>query len=202
MHRTDVARQFHGLPFQRIRRAVPAGHARSARSCHSPRRCDFARTRSARRSAASGIAAASRPRAAGRDASRIGWQRLRARRPAAPGVNSRCPISHGAAGRREHPRIGGLVLVERMRQRHQDRGPPDDRELGDRRGAGARDHELGRRHAGRQVARRRARSRPRRRRRDRPPTPFDVLGARLLHDRQARAQSAASARSPPARSRP
>ena len=58
------------------------------------------------------------------------------------GVNSACGETDRAARVHQHAGVGELVLVERMRQRHQDRGPADRGELGDRRGAGARDHQM------------------------------------------------------------
>ena len=41
-----------------------------------------------------------------------------------------------AIGLRQHAGIGELILVDRTRQRHQDRGPADRGEFGDRAGAG------------------------------------------------------------------
>ena len=47
--------------------------------------------------------------------------------------------------------IGGLVLIERKGERHEDRRPSDDREFRNGRGAGARDDEMGAGHARRQI---------------------------------------------------
>ncbi len=57
----------------------------------------------------------------------------------------------GAARRSSTAALALLVLIERMRQRYQDGGPPDRRELGDSRGARARDHQMRRRDPRRQV---------------------------------------------------
>ena len=67
------------------------------------------------------------------------------------GVKSSWLEHDRAAGLRQHVGIGELVLVERVRQRNQDRRPPDRRKLGDRRGAGARHDQMRRRDARRQV---------------------------------------------------
>ena len=48
----------------------------------------------------------------------------------------------GAAGTLEHRGIGLLVLVECVRQRHQDRRPADGRQFGNRGRAGACDHQV------------------------------------------------------------
>ena len=48
-----------------------------------------------------------------------------------------------AARGRQRRRVGGLVLVERVRERHEDRSAADDRKLGDGRGAGPADDEMG-----------------------------------------------------------
>ena len=67
------------------------------------------------------------------------------------GVNSILHQPYGAAGFLQHAGIGELILIERMRQRHQDRGTADGRKLGDGRGAGAGDHEMAGRDARRQI---------------------------------------------------
>ena len=94
----------------------------------------------------------------------------------------------GAAGRFEHAGIGELVLVERMRQRHQDRRPADRGEFGDRRRPGARHDQVARRHARRQIGEKR---------RDLGGNgelgigaahPGQILVAGLLHDRKPRPQ--------------
>ena len=89
----------------------------------------------------------------------------------------------------QHGGIGELVLVERMRQRHQDRragrSPPAPRPSR-RRSARPRD---GRRRCAPAGRRRTARPRRRRRAAHRSSrTRVDVLLARLLHDREPRAQ--------------
>ena len=58
------------------------------------------------------------------------------------GVKSRCGDHRGAAGLGQRARIGRLMVVDRARQRHQDRRPAGDREFGDGGGAGARDHQM------------------------------------------------------------
>ena len=88
----------------------------------------------------------------------------------------------------QHAGIGELVLVERMRQRHQDGGPADRRKLGHGRGARARDHEMARRHPRRQIGEERRHLGG-----DLEPVidlahARQVLLARLLHDREPRVQ--------------
>jgi hypothetical protein len=51
------------------------------------------------------------------------------------------------AGFREHIGIRSLVVVQRVRQRHEDRRPADHHQFGDGAGAGATDHEMRVRHA-------------------------------------------------------
>ena len=79
------------------------------------------------------------------------------------GVKSRCSMRMAPPASVQHAGIGELVLVERMRQRHQDRGPADGRKLGHGRGAGARDDQMRRRHPRRQIGKERRAPRPRRR---------------------------------------
>ena len=107
------------------------------------------------------------------------------------------------AGGLQHAGIDELVLIERMRQRHQDGRPADGGKLGHRGGAGAGDHQMGGRHARRQVGKERrdlggdaepgisARA-PRR-------GPRRAPAARRP---SARADRRRGVRSPPARSRP
>ena len=52
---------------------------------------------------------------------------------------------------RQHAGIGELILIQRVRQRHQDRRPADGGQLRHRRGAGARNRQMRGRHARRQV---------------------------------------------------
>ncbi len=52
-----------------------------------------------------------------------------------------------AAGLRQGAGVGGLMVVDRARQRHQDRRPSRDRQFRDRRGTGTRDHQMRRRQA-------------------------------------------------------
>ena len=104
------------------------------------------------------------------------------------GVKSSWGRRSAPPARRQHAGIGGLVLVERVRQRHQDRGPPDRRQLGHGGGAGARHHEMRGGDARRQVGEERRHLGG-----DPGPRvdlldPRDVLLARLLHDRQAHLQ--------------
>ena len=58
---------------------------------------------------------------------------------------------HRAAGLLKHRRIGGLILIERMRQRHQNARPADRREFRHRRGARARHDEVAGRDPRRQI---------------------------------------------------
>ena len=109
----------------------------------------------------------------------------------------------GAAGALQHAGIGELVLIERMRQRHQDRGPADGREFGNRRGAGARNHQMARRHARRQIGKERRDLGGDRGAGVGFAHALEILLARLLDDSEARAQAGiepADAR--PARYRP
>ncbi len=94
-----------------------------------------------------------------------------------------------AAGLFQHARIGELVLIERVRQRHQDRRPADRGKFGDGRGAGARHDKVACRHARRQIGEKR---RDLGRDGDLGIGLADtrqILLARLLHDREARAQA-------------
>ena len=157
-----------------------------------------------------------------RRAARRHRARRRISRPAAiaaslPGSAARRAISRGeplgreivllqhdrAAGLRQHIGIGELVLIERVRQRHQNRGPADHRQFRDGRGARARHDQMRRRDARRQIGE------------ERRDLGFDaeprigsrdarlVLVARLLHDAQPRAQVwPTSSRSRAARYRP
>src|SRR5262249_51312125 len=61
------------------------------------------------------------------------------------------PEAERAAGPLQHAGIGSLVLIQRVRQRHQDGGTSDCRKLGHGRGAGARNNEMARRHPRRQI---------------------------------------------------
>ena len=128
-----------------------------------PRRCSAFDVPDSRRISLSPPAAPDRPTLAPRPTFRPIWRRGhggQARRlggegaisPSQPaGREFRLRQAQRAAGGLQHPGIGHLVLIERIRQRHQDRRPPDRGKLGDRRGAGAGDHEMGRRHARRQI---------------------------------------------------
>ena len=88
-----------------------------------------------------------------------------------------------AARLHQHAGVGALVLVERMRQRHQDAGPADRGKLGHGRGAGARHDQMARRHARRQIGEER---------RD--------LGRDLQPARRSRARAPGPPRAPAARS--
>jgi len=59
------------------------------------------------------------------------------------------------AGRLQHRGVGGLILIQRMWQRHQDRGAPDRRDFRHGGGARARDHQLRSRDAQRQIGKER-----------------------------------------------
>src|SRR5262249_36664131 len=61
------------------------------------------------------------------------------------------PPAHRSAHPLQHAGIGGLILVERVGQRHQDGRPPNGGEFCDRRCTRARDHELARRDPRRQI---------------------------------------------------
>src|SRR5499427_2132461 len=96
--------------------------------------------------------------------------------------------AHRPARLLQHAGIGGLILIERMGERHQDGWPPDGGEFCDRRGARARDHDVARRDPRRQIGEER-----RDVSRDLRPgidvsDPCEVLLARLLHHCEARLQ--------------
>ena len=77
-----------------------------------------------------------------------------------------------------------LIVVEGMRQRHQDRGPAHDRKLGHGGGAGAADDQMGLGHVSGRLAKKVARC-ARTPRPDRPLDALQVLLAALLHHEQA-----------------
>ena len=148
-------------------------------------------TRSASRSAASSAPADLAPAAIAASLPRIGGERgdlggEPLRREVVLRQHDR------AAGLRQHVGIGELVLVERVRQRHQDRRPADRRELGDRRGAGARDHEMRRRDARRQVGEERRDLGRRRRAAHRPRARAATSSSRACCTMSSRARSAGS----------
>ena len=86
-------------------------------------------------------------------AARAAWRQHVRRRPAArrsrsrnaSGVKIALRDHRGAARLGQRARIGRLVIVDRARQRHQDRRPAGDRQFGNGGGAGARDHQMRRR---------------------------------------------------------
>ena len=134
--------------------------------------------------------AASTRRPNGRRGRRASSCGLAQRTEALPGVE----VSSARSARRRPPRRAPahsrLVVVERMRQRNQDRRPADDRQLGDRRGPGAANHQMRCGHARRQVREERRDSALMPAARRLPRTALDVLCARLLHDREPRAHVA------------
>ena len=104
-------------------------------------------------------------------------------------------LDHPSAPRpRQHLGIGLLVLIDGVGKRDHDRRPADHGELGNRRGAGTRDDEVARRHAGRQIAEKRLQVGSDAElaigRRD----PVDVLGPALLDDAQPAPQHRRQAR--------
>ena len=66
-------------------------------------------------------------------------------------MNSRLRHNRRRAGGGEDRGVGGLILIERMRERHKDRRPADDGELRHGRSAGAADDKMGARDARRQI---------------------------------------------------
>ena len=122
---------------QSVRRALrPAGRSRARPRRDDRRRWRRRRTEPRRRRSSSAAGSASAPRSS--SASRCG-------------VNSRLRQNRRRAGGGEDRGVGGLVLIERMRKRHQDRRPTDDGELRNGRSAGAADHQMRPRDARRQV---------------------------------------------------
>ena len=147
-----------------------------------------------------------RPRAPPRPPPRAVRDRsiMPARSPARRSASCRvCSIIQPPPAPRSTCGIGLLVLVERMRQRHQDRRPADDGQFGDRRGAGAADHQMAGGDARRQVAEEGLRARPRRRMRRRPPRRASMSSGRHCWTTcRRRAQVVRqAARSPAARDR-
>src|SRR5215813_12990447 len=96
--------------------------------------------------------------------------------------------AHRPARLLQHAGIGGLILIERVGQRHQDGRPPDGSEFCHGRSARARDHDVARRDPRRQIGEeRRDLGRDLRSRVD-VGNPGEVLLTRLLHDGEARLQ--------------
>ena len=60
--------------------------------------------------------------------------------------------SHGAAGMFQHRSVGGLILIQGMRKRHQDRRSSDGREFRDSGSAGAGDDKMRGRNSGGKIA--------------------------------------------------
>ena len=108
-------------------------------------------TRSASRSAASAMPACFA--AAARRAREAIIAFLRFNKSSRQPLRRNCALrdDNGGPGRRELLRIGGLILIERMRKRHKDCGAPNHGEFRDGRGPGAGNDEMGLRDPSRQV---------------------------------------------------
>ena len=156
--RTDVARQFHrgSLPIVLTTRSA----SRSAASMAPWERAACGHCYELLRRAGKRADLGRQP---------VGGEVVLAQAQRAP-----CPFQHAG--------IGGLVLVERVRQRHQDGGPPDRRELRHGRGAGARDDEMGGRDPRRQIGEERRNLGRDLRPRINVLDAREVLLPRLLHD--------------------
>ena len=162
-----------------------------------------ASTRSARRAVASGLAKAARRRRAFRKI--VGRSKMpsRACRPASPGVRSVCAHAPAAAGIGQRIGVGRLVVVERMRQRHQDGRSADRRASSLTVPAPERAiDQMRRRHARRQIPEESRQFGLHAHRGIGCAHRFEIFGAALLHDFEPRAQiRAAAGRLPAARSR-
>ena len=90
--------------------------------------------------------------------------------------------------RSRKPALALLILIERVRQRHQDAGPADGAKLRHGRRAGSRDHQMARRHARRQVREERLDLRGHLQLGVGFAHARQILIARLLHDMQPLAQ--------------
>ena len=105
------------------------------------------------------------------------------------GCEIRLHDAHRPARLGQHAGIGELVLIECVRQRHQNGGPADGGKLGHGGSAGARDDEMSGGHARRQVGKERRALGGDAEARIGRAHDVDVLGAHLLHDAQTRAHA-------------
>ena len=164
----DVA-ALHGVS-QRVQHLGDAGHADAADAdevdgADGKRQCPH--RRSPARSAMRASTRSARP--AGRVGTAHGVQRAAAAAAPAPPDRpaARQPFGQrrrgeprlrhhpGATGLGQSAGVGGLMIVDRTRQRHQDRRPPGDREFRDGGRAGPGDHQMRRRQACRDIGKER-----------------------------------------------
>ena len=165
-------------------RADVEGNARRRSGHHAP---PIRSTRSARRAAASGFARGMRSsralcQIAGRGEGRL--QHL------GEFLRREVLLRHApaAAGIGERIGIGRLIVVERMRQRHEDCGSADHHQLRNRARARTADDEMRFRHASREIVEERRKFRHHAARLIRGAHAFQVFRTALLHDVEPRAR--------------